>query len=463
MLKRHHRFFQSMQVMRDLALVAISFALAYLGRFSFPDLLPFHSVSPPREVLWVGIVATLLWPGLGFVGGLYTSRRTRSVAAEVFDVLKVSLGTLLVLVALTYFAREERFSRGVLILWAILSVVVVSAARVASRLAMGALRRRGYNLRHVVVVGSGAFAERVIATVLEHASLGLHVIGVVTPERRDSACFAVPVLGTVRELAAVVRAHRADQVIAALTIDELGALKDVMAELKQQPVDVRVIPDFYQYMTLCGGVDELAGLPVINLQATPLWGWNLVAKRTFDLGVAGASLLVLSPLLVLVAAAIRLTSGSPVLFRQERVGMDGRRFVMLKFRTMREGASDGAQMTTPHDPRRTRLGALLRRTSLDELPQLWNVLKGEMSLVGPRPEQPAFVEDFTRDIPRYALRHKIKAGMTGWAQVQGLRGNTSMTKRIELDLYYIENWSFLLDLKILVRTLLGGFTSPHAY
>ncbi|MBI3179680.1 MAG: exopolysaccharide biosynthesis polyprenyl glycosylphosphotransferase, partial [Deltaproteobacteria bacterium] len=282
---------------------------------------------------------------------------------------------------------------------------------------------------------------RDIATMREHASLGLRVIGVVTPSREaNTARFGLPVLGEVRDLVAVVRAHHADQVVAALTIDELGALKDMMAQLSHEAVDVRVIPDFYQYMTLCGSVEELAGLPVINLQATPLMGWNLVAKRTFDLMVSGAGLVLLAPVFAGIAAAIRLTSGGPVVFRQQRVGMDGRRFAMLKFRTMRTGAdTTGAQMTAPNDPRRTRLGAVLRRTSLDELPQLWNVLKGDMSLVGPRPEQPVFVEDFTRDIPRYALRHKIKAGMTGWAQVHGMRGNTSITKRIELDLYYIEN------------------------
>jgi exopolysaccharide biosynthesis polyprenyl glycosylphosphotransferase len=193
-------------------------------------------------------------------------------------------------------------------------------------------------------------------------------------------------------------------------------------------------------------------------------GWSLVAKRVFDVLVAGLGLILVAPLMALIAVAIRSTSPGPVFYAQERVGMDGLAFQMFKFRTMRiDAENDGAQMTVPDDPRCTRLGVLLRRLSLDELPQLWNVLKGNMSLVGPRPERPCFIEYFKREIPRYALRHKIKAGMTGWAQVNGMRGNTNVAKRIELDLYYIENWSLFLDVKILLRTVFGGFLSPNAY
>jgi Undecaprenyl-phosphate glucose phosphotransferase len=253
-------------------------------------------------------------------------------------------------------------------------------------------------------------------------------------------------------------------VLVALPMEQLGALKTIMATLSQETVDVRVVPDLYQYMTLCGGIDEFAGLPLINLQATSLVGWNLVIKRLFDMSLALTGMILISPLLVLVALAVRLSGRGPVFYTQERVGMDGRTFKMYKFRTMRVDAeADGAKMTVEGDPRRTAIGTVLRTLSLDELPQLWNVVRGDMSLVGPRPEQPGFVEDFKREIPRYALRHKIKAGMTGWAQVNGMRGNTSIEKRIEMDLYYIENWSMTLDFKILARTVFGGFLSRNAY
>lgn len=468
MLKRHHRFFQSVQVIRDSVLVGAAFFVAYLVRFSLPDLLPYESVSPRSETAWVGVMLVVVWPLVGWMGGLYVSRRSRSVAAEVFDVCRTSAVAFLVLVTITYFVRDERFSRGILVLWAGLSMVMVAGARVAARVGMRAVRAKGYNLRHVLLVGTGGLACRVVDTIHQQASLGLRVIGIVATDEDSNQVGATidraPVIGTVSELRTLLARRPVDQVLVALPIERLGALKEMMQTLSQETVDVRVIPDFYQYMTLCGSVEEFAGLPIINLQSTPLMGWNLVAKRTFDMVIASLGLLVLSPLLLGVAAAIKLTSRGPALYAQERIGMDGRTFRMVKYRTMHVDAeANGAMMAVPGDPRRTRVGSFLRRTSLDELPQLWNVLRGDMSLVGPRPERPCFIEDFKREIPRYALRHKIKAGITGWAQVNGMRGNTSIAKRIELDLYYIENWSLLLDLKILLRTLFGGFLSPNAY
>jgi exopolysaccharide biosynthesis polyprenyl glycosylphosphotransferase len=229
-------------------------------------------------------------------------------------------------------------------------------------------------------------------------------------------------------------------------------------------VDVKLVPDVYQYATLFGGLEEFGGLPIVNLQSTGMLGINAILKRAFDVLFSALFLVLLSPLLLFVAALVRLSGKGPVLYRQERVGLDGEPFQMLKFRTMRADAeAEGARFAQPADPRATGVGGLLRRTSLDELPQLFNVLKGEMSLVGPRPERPVFIERFRRHIPRYQLRHMVKAGMTGWAQIHGLRGNTSIEKRVEYDLYYIEHWSLLLDLRILARTLAFGFLSRNAY
>jgi Undecaprenyl-phosphate glucose phosphotransferase len=468
MLRRHHRFFQSLQILRDAVLVGVAFFLAYLLRFSFPRALPYVTPSSVHETLAVGVMLVVIWPLVGWVGGLYVSRRARHVFSEVFDVFKTTAIAFLVLVTLTYFARDVRYSRAVLILWAACSFVLLCAARVVSKLLLRHLRGRGYNLRHVLVVGVGELSEHVIDVVHRQGSLGLRVSGVVglDAEARlvGSAVDGVPVVGTVSQLGVLLARGNIDQVIIALPIHELGALKGIMDVLSKETVDVRLVPDFYQYMTLCGSVEEFSGLPIINLQSTPLLGWNLIIKRGFDMAAAGAGLLLISPLMLLIAAIIRATSAGPIFYRQERVGMDGESFKMFKFRTMYTDAeSQGARMTVPGDPRCTPIGAVLRRFSLDELPQLLNVLHGDMSLVGPRPERPCFIESFKQEIPRYALRHKIKAGMTGWAQVNGMRGNTSIAKRIELDLYYIENWSLLLDVKILVRTVLGGFLSPNAY
>jgi Undecaprenyl-phosphate glucose phosphotransferase len=454
-------------VVRDATLVALSFVVAYAIRFSFPELLPFESISPRTDTVWVGVAVVVLWPAVGWMSGLYVSRRTRSVAAEVFDVLRVSAIALVVLVTLTYFVRDQRFSRGIILLWAALSSVTLATVRAVSRMALRYARSRGFNLRHVIIVGTGEMARRVGQVLGQQASVGFRIRGfVATAEHPEGGEIdGKPVLGTVADLATLVGPGRGvDHVIVALPIEELGALRGIMNVLSREPVDVRLVPDFFQYATLCGSIDEVAGLPIVDLQASPLFGWNMAAKRAFDVVVAGVGLLLVAPLLAVIAIWIKATSPGPVFFHQERVGMDGEQFYMYKFRTMRlDAEADGARMTAPEDPRRTRIGATLRRLSLDELPQLWNVLRGDMSLVGPRPERPCFIEYFKREIPRYALRHKIKAGMTGLAQVNGMRGNTSVAKRIELDLYYIEHWSMLLDLKILLRTVFGGFLSPNAY
>jgi Undecaprenyl-phosphate glucose phosphotransferase len=239
----------------------------------------------------------------------------------------------------------------------------------------------------------------------------------------------------------------------------------VLQEVGRTVADVRVVPDLLQYITFRAGVEDMDGLPVVHLTQVPMTGWMSLVKRTLDLAISSAALVVLSPLLGAIAAAIRLSDGGPVLYRQRRMGLDGRPFDILKFRSMRVGAEEdtGPTWAQPDDPRRTRVGRFLRQWSLDELPQLWNVLRGEMSLVGPRPERPEFVREFKEKFPQYMVRHRVRAGITGWAQVNGWRGNTSLSKRIEYDLYYIENWSLSLDFRILWMTLRHGLRHRNAY
>jgi Undecaprenyl-phosphate glucose phosphotransferase len=242
-------------------------------------------------------------------------------------------------------------------------------------------------------------------------------------------------------------------------------LREIRDWLGDEPITTHFVPDLTADFIMRGKIEEFDGLPIITLQDSPLYGWNAALKRGLDLGLGIVGLALLSPLMGAIALAIRWSSPGPVLFRQERMGLDGRRFEMLKFRTMIEDAEKetGAIWASPSDPRVTWIGRLLRRTSLDELPQLWNVLKGEMSLVGPRPERPELIGRFRKEIPRYMLRLKVKAGMTGWAQVNGWRGNTSIEKRIEHDIFYIENWSLGLDLKVIMRSLVHGFMNRNAY
>jgi Undecaprenyl-phosphate glucose phosphotransferase len=273
------------------------------------------------------------------------------------------------------------------------------------------------------------------------------------------------VVGVYDDAQRILEANGIDLVMIALPLESIPHLETILKRIGPSTVDIKVVPDIYKFISLRGGIEDFDGLPVITLLDTPLRGWNEVFKRALDVALSAALLVLLAPLFLLIALLVRVSSRGPVFYQQERMSLDGRRFQVWKFRTMREDAEleTGPVWATANDPRRTRIGSALRRWSLDELPQLWNVLKGEMSLVGPRPERPVFIEDFRQRIPRYMLRHKVPAGMTGWAQVHGLRGNTPVEQRIVYDLYYIENWSLLLDFKILFLTLFRGFSDPNAY
>jgi Undecaprenyl-phosphate glucose phosphotransferase len=466
MFQRAHRFHASIKLMLDLAMLGLAFWLAYLLRFIVQvEPIPW-GVAPATETYSVLAAIAEVWPVVLYTQDMYASARARSHFDEVFGIFKSSVVATLVVVAITYFGREERYSRLTLGLFATLSFVLLSAARIGFRTALRAWRRRGHNLRDILVVGAGELGQQVIRTLTDQQELGFRVAGLLTlhPEKVGSRVLGIPVIGTVDQIEEALEKTRADQVMIALPSEAQGGLKGLMKILAMHTVDVRVVPDLYQYITLCGGLEEFGGLPIISLQHGPLQGWNRVAKRAFDIAFSALGILIASPVMIATAILVKLTSRGPVFYRQERMGLDGTTFEILKFRSMRTDAEvAGASMASANDPRRTAIGAFLRESSIDELPQLFNVLSGSMSLVGPRPERPVFIEEFKKQIPKYHLRHKVKAGITGWAQINGLRGQTSIAKRIEYDLFYIENWSLALDLKILVRTALGGFLSKNAY
>ena len=272
-------------------------------------------------------------------------------------------------------------------------------------------------------------------------------------------------LGSLEELPQIIQQQRIDQVFISLSLKEQHRLEELKDLLSEQWVDVRIVPDLGSFRTLHTDVESFAGMPLVTLVQSPMTGWNQMLKRMLDLAGAILALILFSPLMLLIAFLVKITSPGPILYRQQRMGLDGKTFFTLKFRSMRQDAEKqtGAVWATENDTRRTTLGVYLRRFNLDELPQLFNVLNGEMSLVGPRPERPVLIEEFKSKIPNYMLRHKVKAGITGWAQINGWRGNTSLEKRIEHDLYYIERWSVWLDLKILLLTVFKGFVDPNAY
>ena len=462
MFNRLQRFWTSIKVAIDVVMLTLAFALAYVTRF---DVLHGWPLPPVRETVVTLALVLVLFPVAYRQSRLYATNRVRTHLEEVFELFKATITGSLVLVALTYFGRE-RYSRLTLALFAGYSFLLVATTRVLFRIWLESLRRKGLNLKSILLVGAGELGERVVETIGQHRELGFRVTGVLSRDLLlpGTTVRGAPVVGTADDLEQALRERPVDQVILALPSEDMPLIKSLMERLALHTVDVKIVPDLFQYVTLYGGLEEFGGLPIVSLQGGPLEGWNLVAKRAFDVLFSALALLILSPLMLLTALAVKLTSRGPVLYRQERMGMDGAVFRILKFRTMRTDSEQaGPRMATAEDDRRTAVGALLRRTSLDELPQLFNVLRGDMSLVGPRPERPVFIEEFKRQIPKYHLRHKVKSGITGWAQINGLRGQTSIQKRIEYDLYYIENWSLLLDLKILVRTALGGFLSRNAY
>jgi Undecaprenyl-phosphate glucose phosphotransferase len=299
-------------------------------------------------------------------------------------------------------------------------------------------------------------AEKLLA----HREFGFQVAGFLDddPGKANLSFEGVPVLGTLDAIDDVMQTRRIDQVWVALPVEAHRKTMRVLHAVAKECVEVRLVPDVLQYATLQAKLEDLDGTPVINLSQVPLQGWATLAKRVLDLAVATAALVVLLPFFPLIALAIWIEDRGPIFYHQERMGLDGRSFQILKLRSMRVGAESttGPVWAVKDDPRRTRVGAFLRRWSIDELPQLWNVVLGNMSIVGPRPERPAFVHEFKEKLPQYMLRHRVKSGITGWAQVHGWRGNTSIKKRLQYDLYYIENWSLKLDLKILWMTLRHG-------
>jgi Undecaprenyl-phosphate glucose phosphotransferase len=462
-LRARSRLLEQVMLVGDLLLVAASWLLAYVVRFYVVGPAARHGIPPLEPYLLMLLPILVVW-GMAFRGfDLYRPRRIGSRLSEVAAIAKAStVGALVLVSVMTFFFREYDYSRVVIVYFWIFSIAAVSFARYVFREALRVARRRGYNLRYALVVGGGELATGVVQRVRSRPDTGIQILGLVGDKQ---AAAGVQALGGFADLRAVLDAHQVDHVILALAHEEYGRLGGLLEAIGDEPVTIHVVPDLGRFTSLRGGVEEFEGLPFVHLRESPLYGWNQMAKRAFDAAFSLAVLTLLSPILAVLAAAVKLTSRGPVLYGQERMGLDGQRFRMMKLRTMRVDAEDtsGPVWASAGDDRRTPIGAFLRRFSLDELPQFVNVLRGEMSVVGPRPERPVFVERFRQTVPGYMLRHKVKSGVTGWAQVHGLRGNTSLEKRIEYDIEYIERWSFWLDLKIIGMTLFRVLFDRNAY
>jgi Undecaprenyl-phosphate glucose phosphotransferase len=454
-LKAHSRVVENLALGGDLCLIAICWVLAYWIRF---HLMHVTDVPPFRDYALQLIPILVVW-GIAFrTFDLYRPNRLGSRVSEWFDVAKAStLGALILVSIMTFAFRGYEYSRLVILIFLAQSIVAVSLARAALREALRFARRHGYNLRYAIVVGGGEPAAEVLRILNRRRDAGIFVLGLLSDKKEVPE--NVRWLGGIEDVRTVLDRQQVDIVFIALPHADASRLTAVLSGIGDDPIAIHLVPDVFSLVPARGGIEEFEMVPFIHLRESRLYGLNRVLKRAFDLVFGGLGLAVAAPIMLAIAVGLKLTTPGPVLYHQERMGVDGRRFRMLKFRTMRVDAEaeTGPVWACPDDPRRTALGVFLRGTSLDELPQLFNVLRGEMSLVGPRPERPSFVEEFRRRVPGYMLRHKVKAGITGWAQINGWRGNTSIEKRIECDLYYIERWSLGFDLKILLQTLWYGF------
>jgi Undecaprenyl-phosphate glucose phosphotransferase len=482
MLRAKTRKWVAIHVAVDVVATSLAWLLAYALRFHEPlaTLVPVTKGVPDvsRYLLLVPLIA-LLWPPVLYFHGLYQIRRGRSRIDETFAILfSVLLASALTLGATLYVRVYYRFqpevaplweySQAVFALFVLLDVLLISFGRSALRAWQERQWAAGENLTRVLVAGTGELGRTVAETLLAHRRLGYRVVGFLGEGPQATGHSGLPVVGTIDCAREAVERAQADQVYVALPLEDHARLVPLVRGLSNECVDLKVVPDVVQYATIRASLEDLDGIPIISLNEVPLQGWSSMVKRGMDALVSSLLLLGLSvvPVLPVLALLVRLYGGKgPVLLRQERMTLDGKTFQIFKFRTMVDEAekATGPVFATSDDPRRTGVGAFLRRHNLDELPQLLNVLLGDMSLVGPRPERPPFVQQFRERIPQYMRRHRVKSGMTGWAQVNGWRGNTSIEKRIEFDLYYIENWSLSLDLKILILTLFRGFGQPHAY
>ncbi len=464
MLKRQAQVFLTLLMIADLTLVWIFWILAYYLRFEWINI-PRANSLPEFNFYFQASGWVVIFAMISFINGkMYHPRRLSRFKAESTAILRSNGLLFLILLGATFFYRNFSFSRIHALYFLILSCGGLSLFRLSVRHTLEHLRKNGKNLRHILIVGTGHTAKIFSEKINANTALGFQITGCVKSKRDDPLYLEEKVLGEYIDLPDIITKYVIDQVYIALDSNQQSDLQEINELLAEQMVDLHIVPDTLHTLNINPEVLDLDGLPIIALRQSPISGWGRVSKRLLDLVGASIGILLLTPMWITLSFLIKLTSPGPIFYRQERMGLDGTKFDMIKFRSMRMDAEtqSGAVWAKKDDNRTTGVGAFIRKTSLDEFPQLFNVFKGHMSLVGPRPERPVFIEDFKTKIPNYMLRHKMKAGMTGWAQVNGWRGNTSLEKRIECDIYYLTHWSIYLDIKILFLQIFN-FVHPNAY
>ncbi len=457
-------------VLSDIIAIEAAFLLSYWLRFFSPLITVFEvtrGVPPLSGYIISSCVFIPIWLFVFQSRGMYGARRNSHMSDEFFAIVRLVTIVLLIVMSATFFYRGFSYSRGVFILLWGSSIAAVTAGRFIVMEFEKFLYRRGKELKTVAIVGSNENAEAIFSILSSHTSLGYEVVGYYADAQAPAhyKLSEVRYLGFIKDLPNQISAYRLQAALIALSHKEHPQLLEMIRESEGLNIEMMMVPDMLDMMTSRVRIQEIEGIPFLKIKEIPLSTWNRISKRSFDVAFSSVILLLTLPITVILALIIKFSSTGPVFFIQERIGLDGRPFSLIKFRTMRTDAeaSTGPVRAKKGDMRVTSIGKILRRTSLDELPQLWNVLKGQMSIVGPRPERPFFVEQFKGKIPRYLERHRVKTGMTGWAQVNGLRGDAPIDERTKYDVYYVENWSLVFDLKIILKTIRAVAFGKDAY
>ena len=467
MIKENQKHFNRLQVVIDAFVIALSYFLAWVIKFY----VPFLNDNVGRLPFRVYMSALLfIVPGyliLNYAFNMYTPKRMQGRRLELSNIIKANTIGMFLFVGALYLVKQIDFSRHVIVIFYVVNIFLETVSRNLIRLGLRQMRSKGYNQKHVLLVGYSRAAEEYIDRILANPQWGYKVRGILDDQIEAGTEYkGIKVLGRIANLMVILPQNHLDEIAITLGLNEYYRLEQIVALCEKSGVHTKFIPDYNRIIPTKPYTEDILGLPVINIRYVPLSNtFNALIKRIMDLGGALAAIVLFSPVMLFSVIMIKITSPGPLIYKQERVGLHNRNFMMYKFRSMdvQPPEEEKKAWTVKDDPRVTNFGKFMRKTSIDELPQLFNVLRGEMSLVGPRPERPFFVEKFREEIPRYMIKHQVRPGLTGWAQVNGYRGNTSIRKRIEYDLYYIENWTIGLDIKILFLTVFKGFVNKNAY
>ena len=467
MLKDNEKNFSRLHMIIDAIVLVLSYFLAWLIRFVGPMAATAVRTRSFQQYMLMLVFIVPVYLLLYQAFTLYTPMRMQGRRLVLANIVKANSLGLLILMFTFYMIDESDFSRSTYIMFYVINIVLQWCARMLIFALLRDMREKGLNQKQMICVGYSRAAEEYIDRVLANPQWGYVIRGILDDNVPAGTEYkGIKVLGRIANLNIILPENRLDEIAITLGLSEYYRLEEIVALCEKSGVHTKFIPDYNKIIPTKPYTEDILGLPVINIRHGPLTNtFNSMVKRSIDIFGALVAIILFSPIMLISAILVKTTSKGPLIFRQERVGLHNKPFYMYKFRSMavQEIKDEKAAWTTKNDPRVTGIGKIMRKTSIDELPQLFNVLKGDMSLVGPRPERPQFVEKFREEIPRYMVKHQVRPGMTGWAQINGYRGDTSIKRRIEFDLYYIENWTVGLDIKILILTIFKGFINKNAY